>query len=163
MEYWLFDGASSAGWQRHPLRWFRPDDQSKDSGYCAQSRLIRFMFWITQWNLNGCSSARPSFEYQCQLRFDGLLAAVQITLVRADCDVIYGYGGGGKGGREGGVNGAISDDIMMIMVDYSYWKKVGVTRFSTSWGRWRRTFLTAWKTSTSPCWITCSMQALAAK
>ena len=28
--------------------------------------------------------------------------------------------GGGKGGREGGVNGAISDDIMMIMVDYSY-------------------------------------------
>ena len=35
------------------------------------------------------------------------------------------------------------------------------TMFSTSWGLWRRTVLAAWNTSTSPCWITCSMQALA--
>ncbi len=38
-----------------------------------------------------------------------------------------------------------------------------LTRFSTSWGRWRRTVLTAWNTSTSPCWMTCSMHAFAAQ
>lgn len=35
--------------------------------------------------------------------------------------------------------------------------------FSTSCGRCRRTVFTAWNTSTSPCLMTCSMQALAAQ
>lgn len=38
-----------------------------------------------------------------------------------------------------------------------------LTMFSISCGRCRRTVFTAWKMSTSPCWITCSMQALAAQ
>ena len=38
-----------------------------------------------------------------------------------------------------------------------------LTMFSTSCGRCLRTVLTAWKTSTSPCWMTCSMQAFAAQ
>ena len=38
-----------------------------------------------------------------------------------------------------------------------------LTIFSTSWGLWRLTVFTAWNTSTSPCWMTCSMQALAAQ
>lgn len=40
---------------------------------------------------------------------------------------------------------------------------VNITMFSMSCGRWRRTVFTAWKTSTSPCWITCSIHALAAQ
>ena len=38
-----------------------------------------------------------------------------------------------------------------------------LTMFSTSCGLCLRTVLTAWNTSTSPCWITCSMHALAAQ
>ena len=38
-----------------------------------------------------------------------------------------------------------------------------ITRFSTSCGLCLLTVLTAWKTSTSPCWMTCSMQAFAAQ
>ena len=41
-------------------------------------------------------------------------------------------------------------------------KKI-LTMFSTSWGRWRLTVFTAWNTSISPCWMTCSIQALAAQ
>lgn len=50
-----------------------------------------------------------------------------------------------------------------VLAAMRYIKNVILTMFSISWGLWRLTVLTAWKTSTSPCCITCSMHAFAAQ